>query len=215
MERSGRVQYRIMAEANDSITVTPGAGVLVATQLINGKEYQVLVEANANGQLVGDIPTYSAYTGNVTGAANRPYMHIFNAAGSGKTVKVKKLFIQPQGTAVTGVSQTWRLALTSTAGTGTAATIRLHDSTYPAVPAQVTAAHSHSVAPTETYTWWEMQMNPEETLSFWGATSFYNLLPVEGDLVTDYVINPGEGLLLKNVTGLAAVYSCLAVFSIE
>lgn len=215
MECVGRVQRRVMAEANDSITVTPGTGVLVATQLINGKEYQVMIEANANGNLVGDIPTSTAYSGNVTGAANRPYMHIFNASGSGKTVKIKKIFIQPQGTVVTGVPQTWRLALTSTAGTGTAATIRQHDSTDPSIPAQVTATHSHTVAPTETFTWWEMQLNPEETLSFWGPTAFYNLLPVEGTLVTDYVINPGEGLLLKNVTGLAAVYSCIAVFSVE
>jgi hypothetical protein len=106
-----------MAEANDSINVTPGAGASVATQLVNGKEYQVVVTANPNGQLIGDIPTYSIWSGNITAAANKVYMHIFNASGSGKIIKIRKVFIQPSQSAVVGVSQQWRFSRTSSVGT--------------------------------------------------------------------------------------------------
>lgn len=40
-----------MAQANDSITVTPGTGATVATQLAGGKEYQVVVMADQNGDM--------------------------------------------------------------------------------------------------------------------------------------------------------------------
>lgn len=40
-----------MTQANDSITVTPGTGATVATQLAGGKEYQVVVMADQNGDM--------------------------------------------------------------------------------------------------------------------------------------------------------------------
>lgn len=40
-----------MTQANDSITVTPGTGATVATQLVSGKEYQVVVMADQNGDM--------------------------------------------------------------------------------------------------------------------------------------------------------------------
>lgn len=40
-----------MTQANDSITVTPGTGATVATQLAGGKEYQVVVVADQNGDM--------------------------------------------------------------------------------------------------------------------------------------------------------------------
>ena len=40
-----------MAQANDSVLVTPGSGATIASHLINGKEYQVVMVAEADGHL--------------------------------------------------------------------------------------------------------------------------------------------------------------------
>lgn len=40
-----------MAQANDSVLVTPGSGTTIATQLAGGKEHQVVVLADQNGNL--------------------------------------------------------------------------------------------------------------------------------------------------------------------
>jgi len=206
-----------VAEANDSVAVTPGSGALVATQLINGKEYQVFIPANPTGNLIGDIPTYSAYSGAITAASNKVYLHLFNASGSGKVVKVRKLFIQPSQSTVTGVSQTWRVEKTSAVGTtsNTAITIRAHDSNNPAVPSQITAAHSYTAGGTVAFTWFEIPLNPEETFPAVGLMPYFNILPTDGERVTDFVLREGEGMALKNITGLSYSYSALAVFSIE
>lgn len=206
-----------MALANDSITVTPGTGATVATHLVGGKEHQVVILANSNGQIVGDAPTYTAWSGAITAAANKVYMHIFNATGSGKIVKVRKVFIQPSQAAVTGVSQTWRVSQTSAVGTtgNTAITLRAHDSADPALPSQITAAHSFTAGGTDAFTYFEIGLNPEETLPAVGLMPFFNILPVDGDYVSDYVLNEGQGLKLTNITGLSYSYSVVAVFSVE
>lgn len=46
-----------MALANDSVTVTPGAGATIATQLASGKEHQVVCLADQSGNLDPTIPT--------------------------------------------------------------------------------------------------------------------------------------------------------------
>jgi hypothetical protein len=182
-----------------------------------GKEHQVVILANASGQLIGDAPTYTAWSGNITAAANKVYMHIFNATGSGKAVKIRKLFIQPSQATVTGVSQTWRVSQTSAVGTtgNTAITIRAHDSTDPALPSQITAAHSFTAGGTDAFTYFEIGLNPEETLPAVGLMPFFNILPVDGDYVSDYVLNEGQGLKLTNVTGLSYTYSVVCVFAVE
>jgi hypothetical protein len=206
-----------MGQANDSITVTPGAGATVATHLVGGKEHQVVIQANSNGQIVGDAPTYTAWSGSITAAANKVYMHLFNASGSGKIIKVRKMFIQPSQAAVVGVSQTWRVSQTSAVGTtgNTAITIRPHDSTDTALPAQITAAHSFTAGGTDAFTYFEIGLNPEETFPAVGLMPFFNILPVDGDYVSDYVLNEGQGIKLTNITGLSYVYSVICVFSVE
>jgi hypothetical protein len=212
LERSSGRDNRVMATANDSIAVTPGAGATVATQLADGKELQVLIEAGPNGNIIGTTPTYDAFTVATAATANRVYMHIFNASGSGRIVKVGKLYIQPSGATVTGVSQTWRVSRTTTAGTpGTTNTWRARNSTDPAVPAQVTASHGHSVVPTASFTQFEITINPEETLPIWGTQGLFNILPTDGDRVSDITLREGEGLMLQNITGLSYSYSALAV----
>jgi hypothetical protein len=205
-----------MTQANDSILVTPGSGTEVASQLIGTKEYQVIMRANADGHIMGTIPTYSAWSGAIAAAANKVYMHLFNASGSGKIIKVRKLFIQPSQAVNALTAQTWKLSKTSAVGTtgNTAITIRAHDSTSPAVPSQITAAHSFTAGGTTNFDYFDIPLSTEETLPGVHLQPFYSILPTDGDEIEDYILREGEGLKLTDVTGGTYTYSALAVFSI-
>lgn len=206
-----------MATANDSVAVTPGSGVNVATQLIGGVEYQVMITANSAGQLLGDSPTYTFWSGNISAAANKVYAHIYNGAGSGKIVKVRKVFVQPSQAAVTGVSQQWKFSKTNALGTtgATAVTLRAHDSADPALPAQIAAQHSFTAGGADVFTYFEIGLNPEETLPAVGLMPYFNLMPTDGDYTSDVVLREGEGFKVTNVTGLTYTYSVVVVVSVE
>jgi hypothetical protein len=204
-----------MAQANDSVTVTPGAGATIATHLANGKEYQVVMTANPDGHLMGSIPTYSAWSGVVAvAAANTVLWHLFNASGSGKILKVRKIFIQPSQAVNALAAQTFRIAKTSAVGTtgNTAITIQKHDSADAALPAQVTCARSYTAGGTEAFTFFEIPISVEETLPAVGLVPYFNLLPTDGEAVTDIILREGEGLAVKDVTGGAYSFSVLGTF---
>ena len=206
-----------MALPNNSVDITPGTGETIATHAVSAKEYQAIMLANPNGHLVGSVPTYSAWSGAVTAAANVPYLHIFNASGSGKIVKMRKVFIQPSQAVNALTAQTWRVAKTSAVGTtgNTAITIQKHDSTDAAAPAQITAARSYTAGGTQSFTYFELPVSVEETLPAVGLVPYFNILPNDGDIVSDYVIREGEGLVVQNITGGSYSWSVLGVFSIE
>jgi hypothetical protein len=208
-----------MASANDSVPITPGVGAPIATHLVNGKQYQVVMLANPAASLIGDIPTYSAWSSAVASTANLVYMHVFNASGSGRIVKMRKVFLQPSQVIVTAPApHTWRIAKTSAVGTtgNVALTIRAHDSANPVVPAQVTAGRSYTAGGTQTFTYFEVPIATEETAAGNGVAPMFNILPNDGDIVSDYILREGEGLAVQVVTAAAAyTWSVLAVFSIE
>jgi hypothetical protein len=208
-----------MALPNDSIDVTPGTGATVATHTVSSKEYQVVMMANPTGNLVGTIPTYSAWSTAIASTANLVYLHVFNASGSGKIVKMRKVFIQPsQAIVAAPAAHTWRIAKTSAVGTtgNTAITIRQHDSADAAVPAQITAARSYTAGGTQTFTYFEVSIATEETAAGNGLAGLVNILPNDGDVVSDYILREGEGLAVQVVTAAAAyTWSVLGVFSIE
>jgi len=203
--------------ANGQVDITPGVGAPIATHLINGKQHQVAMLANPAGSLIGEIPTYSAWSSVVAASANLPYLHVFNAAGSGRIVKMRKVFLQPSLAVNALAAQTWRVAKTSAVGTtgNTAITIRAHDSANAAVPAQITAARSYTAGGTQAFTYFDLPVSVEETLPAVGMVPWKNILPNDGDTVSDYVIREGEGLVVQNVTGGAYSWSVLGVFSIE
>jgi hypothetical protein len=206
-----------MTTANDSVTVTPGTGATIATHLAAGKEYQVVMQANPDGHVFGTLPTYSAWsTAVAVSAANTVLWHLFNASGSGKIVKVRKIFIQPSQAVNALAAQTWRVARTSAVGTtgNTAITVVKHDTTDATLPAQITVARSYTAGGTEASTFFEVPLSVEETLPAVGLVPMINLLPTDGEAVTDIVIREGEGLAVKNVTGGAYTYSVLGTFTV-
>lgn len=140
-----------MALANDSITVTPGTGATVATHLISAKEYQVFMLADADGHIQKSGDIYVANFPSQAVGASKLYLDLFNATGSGKTIKVHSVVaVVDSDTAVTGTLgvqlDLFRTTAVGTGGTAatangtvsTAATISKWQ-TATALPAQVTA----------------------------------------------------------------------------
>lgn len=144
-----------MALANDSILVTPGSGATVATHLVASKEHQVIIQADSDGNLVGSLPTYQWIVPSTAVGANKLYLDLFNASGSGKVLKIHAIApVVDTDVAVVGALGI-RIVLmkTSTVGTGGTAwvtdggmdvaggALSTLDSDNPAVPAQVTGRH--------------------------------------------------------------------------
>lgn len=125
--------------ANDSITVTPGAGATVATHAVASKEYQAVVLCDVDGHVLNSRPVYCA---NIpaqvhVAAANTVHWDLFNADATGLIVRVQSIRqIPDMVTAVTGVAFAWKLARTTTVGTGgTGVTPWAYDTNTSAVPA--------------------------------------------------------------------------------
>jgi hypothetical protein len=118
-----------MAQANDSIEVTPGTGATVATHLANSKEYQVVMLAHDDGHLIGSSPVYRMLVPSQAVGANKVYCDLFNATGTGKTIHILSAFaFTDNDTAVTGTLGV-EVAFTRTSAVGTGGTAATADGT--------------------------------------------------------------------------------------
>lgn len=204
-----------MAQANDSILVTPGSGATVATHAPgDGKEYQVVMVADDSGHLQQTLPTYSWWVPTAAVGANKLYADLFNASGSGKIIEVRGIWaISDTDTAVTGALGIEILLLrTSAVGTGgtaptynggsasNAGTIVPFDTANASLPAQITARALPTGGATIAAFWWSQFVPGEETATSQAyMTAFQNLLPVTlmGQRLT---LREGQGILYKQGT---------------
>lgn len=209
-----------MAQANDSITVTPGSGATVATHLASGKEHQVVVLADSAGHLQGTLPTWVLATGlqaNVN-AARTTHVDLYNATGSGVLLVVHGIFLVPSLAAVTGVGLTWEVIRTTTVGTGgTTLTPRPMDTTNAALPAQVTARSKPTGGATTNYVLLYPSSSSEETSPYAGQASTLNHLGIIGDdWLQELVIREGEGLKVDQTTSSSVgSTNVVLVFTVE
>ena len=165
-----------MTTANDSITVTPGTGATVATHLINSLEHQATVDVDEYGHITGTAPAYILFVPAQAAGASKVYFDLFNATGSGKTLRVKSVEVIKSGSvAVTGVLAL-QLFLTRTTAVGTGGTAATAEGTSltaiamnkmnPAnatLPAGVTARAAPTAGATAGAVIGECQIFPEET----------------------------------------------------
>lgn len=130
-----------MTLAGDSITITPGSGATVATHTVSSKEHQVVMIADAAGQLIDDpIGCYASASLAMSKSASKNYISLFNADAS-LIVDVLGVWISQELTAaVTGLVRGYRLfRTTSTAHSGgTANTPVKLDSTTGALDSDIT-----------------------------------------------------------------------------
>jgi hypothetical protein len=220
-----------MAQANDSILVTPGTGATVATHTVAGKEHQVMMLADDSGHITGSLPTYAIITPPIAVGASKLLLDIFNGVGSGKVIDIRGAWIIPKlDVAVTGaVSVRVDMYRTSAVGTGGTAVVAdgatmdaaagslwKFDEDNAAVPAQITAR----VAPTAgaTISRWLFPTNiasEESPTSMGYFTQFQNLIPVFlfGQKVA---VREGTGVLFKQgaVASVGSI-SILVAFTLE
>jgi len=168
----------------------------------------------------GAIHTYYALADAVAFAQNKQMISILNAAGSGKMVVLKKMFlINLSVSTVTGVMLRQDFKRITAHSGGTLITPTLCDTTNPALPAEVTV-RTGATAVTEGALLFPLTFNNDEV----GATQAFpttalqagiNWLP-EGSEVQEVRLREGEGVTIKNITSTTVgSYAYLIVFTVD
>ena len=220
-----------MSQANDSILVTPGNGATVATELIAGKEHQVVLLADASGHILSTLPTYLYAVPGAAVGASKLYIDLFNAAGSGKIIDIRAIYCTPKTDVAVVGALGIRIDLyrTNTVGTGGTAwnyrsatidvaggSVTPMDTTNAAIPAQITARHLPTGGATiDDWMFPTFSAGEETATSQAYFTQHQNLLPtlMWGQRLA---LREGEGILLKQGTVAATgTISFLIAFTLE
>lgn len=203
-----------MALSNDSITVTPGTGATVATHLVSGKEHQVVMIALPDGHLAGGNPVYRLIVPGSAVGANKVHADLFNATGSGQTIKVLSAFcFVDNDTAVTGTVGV-EVALTRTTAVGTGGTAATNDGTSitapvisrfdtnsPTLNANITARSGPTAGATAGAVLGTRFVFTEETSAPAG---------IAGTIGAEFVRNEGAEVIVRENTGLRFVQGAVA-----
>jgi hypothetical protein len=154
-------------------------------------------------------------------AQNKVFISLFNASGSGRKVKVWAVKMQKNFAAVTGVAFQMNLSFTSTLGSGgTTLSPRKTHSGLPELPAQISALHAPTTAPTETVLLFSKFLHSEETNAAGAVDEMIGAIwpiVIQGQRGNAPItLNEGEGINLKQITATTAgVYNCAMIFTIE
>ena len=221
-----------MSQANDSILVTPGSGATVATNNPgDGKEYQVVMVADASGHIQHSLPSYQYMVPSAAVGASKLYLDLFNASGSGKVIDIRGIWIVPDtDVAVVGALGV-RVDLYRTSAVGTGGTPAVYKSATPDVaggcitpfdtvnanlPAQITARHLPTGG--ATISEWLLasySLGEEIATSMAFITQYQNIL-AQGMFLQKLVIREGQGILLKQFTVAATGnIAFLVAFTVE
>jgi hypothetical protein len=195
-----------MALPNDSILVTPGSGATVATHLINGKECQVILNADEFGHILGSRDTYwyNIPSQVHVASANTIHWDLFNADAALLVRVISIRQIPDIVTAVTGVAFSWKLARTTAVGTGgSALTALLADLSQTALDADITARSKPTGGATEGVILRNYTIHSEETNS--GTIILASMGGLE--LIPQAIAPPNNehGILLRQNQGLRCV----------
>jgi len=195
-----------MGLPNDSILVTPGSGAVVATHLVGGKEYQVIMQADDTGVIIGSRNTYIYNIPSQVhvAVANTVHWDLFNADPA-LLVRVVSIRQIPDITiSVTGIAFAWKLARTTDVGSGgSALTAWLPDLSQTALDADITARSKPTGGATEGVILSNYPLHSEETNA--GTiiiASMGGLQLVPNGLSTS---NNERGILLRQNQGLRCV----------
>jgi len=206
-----------MALPNDSSPTS--SGEQLATHTVAGKEYQVFIEAGPSGHLRDSLDTFFVWTGPQAFAANKHFLSLLNASGSGRIVKVRKLFlINLQLAAISGVSVQFDVRRASAHSGGTLLTPETFDTANAALPAQITARAGATVT-TGGLLFSHATNNDEVGLTNAFPTpqiqAMMNLM-MEHPSMQDLVLREGQGFTVQNVTSTTVgSYGVLAGITVE
>lgn len=157
--------------------------------------------------------TYTVAAIGATFGNNKSMLGVFNGSGSGRVVRVYRVWVLNNQTAgVTGVLTTWTLRKSSAQSAGTAITPTKHDTTSETAPAQVLFATGGTVTLTsevEFRRW--VWSNDEPAASSGTSDEFETLIPLNcvwdstGDSnIEPIVLREGQGISVHH-SGSSAV----------
>lgn len=205
------------ALANDSVLVTPGAGATIATHLVSAKEYQVVMLADAQGQVHGSLDSYMWATPLATVGADKLYADLFNATGSGKLIDIRGVWAIPKTDVVVAGALGIRLDLYRTSAVGTGGTaaayrsatrdvaggnINPFDTNNAALPVQITARHLPTGGATiDDWLFPTYSLGEEAATSQAYMSQYQNLIPV---------LTVGQKLVLRETQGLLVKQGAVA-----
>lgn len=220
-----------MALSNDSILVTPGSGATIATELVGGKEHQVIMIADSSGHLHGTLPSYMYATPSAPVGASKLFLDIFNAVGSGKIIDIRGIWIVPDTDVAVAGAVAVRIDLYRTSTVGTGGTAAAYKSATPdvaggnitpfdtlnaALPAQITARWLLTAGATlSEWLFATYSLGEEAATSMSYMSQYQNILPqlIVGQRLA---VREGQGILLKQGT-VASVgnMSFIIAFTLE
>lgn len=165
------------------------------------------------------VETWVAYADAVAFAANKHHISIFNATGSGKVVKARKLFaVNLQTVAVTGVWCRFDVKKITAASAGTTITPESMDSNNTALPAGVTVRTNGTITEGNLLYPWTTQTDEETAVQALSKAMFQqwaNIL-MEGPEVQEQTLREGQGLTIKQITSTTVgSYGWILVFTVE
>lgn len=198
-------------------SATLAGGDVVATHTVSGKEYQVVMVADGEGQIHDSRPEYMAWFTPATNAASRSWGDLFNNE-SGAVVRVRGIWIVPTSTAITGVNIGADVNKTSAVGTGgTAITPRKLDTNAAALAAGITARAGATGGATLNHLFWATYHFNEETNASTALIQHQNQIPSGiGGRVAEIVLRTGEGVQVKqHAAGTVGLTGVLMYFVVD
>jgi hypothetical protein len=175
---------------------------------------------DSSGRLVDNIPTYYLYQSpRLTTAAATDYFDLFNATGSGKTIKIMGLWSLVSTTVATAFVVTWQWSVIQTSAIGTGGTLHTFEGTAPpatglinisrvddadaTLPAQITARAIPTGGATAQKFLFDMQLLPDEALSSTYSNPYANVIPI-GRAIKEPIIPENRGIKVRQVTAVAS-----------
>lgn len=209
---------------NDSAT-TGAAGNVIATHLVGGKEYQVMMVADDSGHIAQTLPSYTFFIKTSAGAAAKIHFDLFNGVGSGALIELRGLWLMPQLLAtVTGtISVDFDLFRTSAVGTSgsvvpyksaTFPSISPMDTANAALNANITMRAAPTGGATTSEALFTSYVTQEETQAGAQLGQWFNVMP-ETHVGQRYTLREGQGFkLVQQTLGVAQNFSIFGLFTV-
>jgi hypothetical protein len=209
-----------MGFPNDSTAITPGAGATIATHVVGGKKYQVVIPAGPGGHLENSLPTYIAYVDAVAFAQNKHHISILNASGSGKIVKLQKAFaINLQLAAVTGVGVRFETRRITAHSGGSSITPEKFDSDNADLPAGITIRTGPTSVTEGNLLFAQAVQNDEAGLTGAFPTAWIQAMSnwlFESPRIQELTLREGQGITFKQITATTVgSFGWILIFTVE
>jgi hypothetical protein len=215
-----------MSLAPDSVTFPDTDGTPTATKEHAGitfasKFHPLVGLIDADGHIQGTAPAYQlVQTPRTTTGVAADFFDLFNATGSGKIIRLRKLFPILEITAASAIVPTFRFDLIRTSAVGTGGTAaafesasaptagncgisRLSTADASTLPAQITARALPTGGATAAHYFFPIHLQSEETNPSTTLVQGINIYP-ELPFDQAYELQEGQGFKVRGITATAS-----------